>query len=230
MIAGQVRQRGGEWGPCDTGRKTRSGSAACRSRAPTRGKRCSPPAGTAIRRRARAGARSGAGGGAAGHASRRHRAYCAHADVTDHDRQRSSGRAGAIARVREGVDPAAQRRSRCSSRGRAASARKLVARAIHRSARGERRFGDVNCAALPDELLEPSCSDMRAARLPARCPTARGCSKRPTAVRRPSRRSPRTSRRAPRRSCCVCCSSRRLAAGGNRQSPHRRARGERRQS
>jgi DNA-binding NtrC family response regulator len=78
-------------------------------------------------------------------------------------------------------------------------------RAARRGAAGAAPFVALNCAALPAELAEASCSGTCAARSPARCTTAPGCSRRPTAARSSSTRSA-TCRRRCRPSCCACSS------------------------
>jgi two-component system, NtrC family, response regulator AtoC len=65
------------------------------------------------------------------------------------------GSSAAIADVRRSVARAAAAPFSVLIEGESGSGKELVARALHHlSARRERRFCDVNCAALPDELLE----------------------------------------------------------------------------
>jgi DNA-binding NtrC family response regulator len=65
------------------------------------------------------------------------------------------GSSAAIAEVRRAVTRAASAPFSVLIEGESGSGKELVARALHQlSARRERRFCDVNCAALPDELLE----------------------------------------------------------------------------
>jgi transcriptional regulator with PAS, ATPase and Fis domain len=65
------------------------------------------------------------------------------------------GSSAAIADVRRSVTRAAAAPFSVLIEGESGSGKELVARALHHlSARRERRFCDVNCAALPDELLE----------------------------------------------------------------------------
>jgi len=65
------------------------------------------------------------------------------------------GVSGAIADVRRAVARAAAAPFAVLIEGESGVGKELVARAIHQlSARRERRFCDLNCAALPDELLE----------------------------------------------------------------------------
>ena len=65
------------------------------------------------------------------------------------------GASAAIAEVRRAVSRAATAPFSVLIEGESGSGKELVARALHQlSPRRERRFCDVNCAALPDELLE----------------------------------------------------------------------------
>jgi transcriptional regulator with PAS, ATPase and Fis domain len=65
------------------------------------------------------------------------------------------GSSAAIAEVRRAVTRAASAPFSVLIEGESGSGKELVARALHQlSARRERRFCDVNCAALPDDLLE----------------------------------------------------------------------------
>jgi DNA-binding NtrC family response regulator len=65
------------------------------------------------------------------------------------------GASAAIAEVRRSIERAARAPFAVLIEGESGVGKELAARAIHQlSARRERRFCDVNCAALPDELLE----------------------------------------------------------------------------
>jgi transcriptional regulator with PAS, ATPase and Fis domain len=65
------------------------------------------------------------------------------------------GSSAAIGEVRRAVSRAATAPFSVLIEGESGSGKELVARALHHlSARRERRFCDVNCAALPDDLLE----------------------------------------------------------------------------
>ena len=65
------------------------------------------------------------------------------------------GSSAAIAEVRRSVSRAATAPFSVLIEGESGSGKELVARALHQlSPRRERRFCDVNCAALPDDLLE----------------------------------------------------------------------------
>ena len=65
------------------------------------------------------------------------------------------GVSAAMDEVRKAVARAAAAPFAVLSEGESGVGKELVARAIHQlSSRRDRRFGDVNCAALPDELLE----------------------------------------------------------------------------
>jgi transcriptional regulator with PAS, ATPase and Fis domain len=65
------------------------------------------------------------------------------------------GSSASIAEVRRAVSRAAAAPFSVLIEGESGSGKELVARALHQlSPRRERRFCDVNCAALPDELLE----------------------------------------------------------------------------
>ena len=65
------------------------------------------------------------------------------------------GASAAIAEVRRAIERAARAPFAVLIEGESGAGKELAARAIHQlGARRERRFCDVNCAALPDELLE----------------------------------------------------------------------------
>jgi len=65
------------------------------------------------------------------------------------------GESAPIRRLREQITTAAPTTGRVLIRGSNGSGKELVARAIHaRSARRERPFVEVNCAAIPEELIE----------------------------------------------------------------------------
>jgi anaerobic nitric oxide reductase transcription regulator len=82
-------------------------------------------------------------------------AAVAHTDVTDHVMPEIVGTSRAIAGVREAVARAARAPFAVLIEGESGVGKELVARAIHRlSARSSRPFADVNCAALPDEIID----------------------------------------------------------------------------
>jgi len=65
------------------------------------------------------------------------------------------GESEAVRRLREQIATAAPTTGRVLIRGENGSGKELVARAVHaRSARREQPFVEVNCAAIPDELIE----------------------------------------------------------------------------
>src|SRR4029453_6606954 len=65
------------------------------------------------------------------------------------------GESGAIRALREQIATAAPTTGRVLIHGENGSGKELVARAIHvQSARRERPFVEVNCAAIPEELIE----------------------------------------------------------------------------
>ncbi len=129
------------------------------------------------------------------------------------------GISGAIADVRRAVSRAAAAPFSVLIEGESGVGKELVARAIHQlSPRRDRRFCDVNCAALPDESV--------------RVRAVRPC---PWRVHRRRERPSRTCRRGGRRarssstrwricqpgrrpSCCASCSSRRSGGSGRRSA------------
>src|SRR5438034_307663 len=65
------------------------------------------------------------------------------------------GESEPVRRLREQIVTAAPTTGRVLIRGENGSGKELVARAVHaRSARREQPFVEVNCAAIPDELIE----------------------------------------------------------------------------
>jgi transcriptional regulator with PAS, ATPase and Fis domain len=82
-------------------------------------------------------------------------------------------------------------------KGESGVGKELAARAVHQlSPRRERRFCDINCAALPDDLFESELFGTRAARSPVPWSTGPDCSRRPTAGRCSSMNSPTCQARA----------------------------------
>jgi DNA-binding NtrC family response regulator len=82
-------------------------------------------------------------------------AACAHPGTASQDVPELIGRSAAMDRVREAVTRAARAPFAVLIEGESGVGKELVARAVHRlSARRGRPFGDVNCAALPDELID----------------------------------------------------------------------------
>ena len=71
------------------------------------------------------------------------------------ERYRMIGESGALVRVSEAIQRAAPVRSAVLIQGESGVGKELVARAIHRaSPRNQEPFVQVNCAAIPDELIE----------------------------------------------------------------------------
>jgi DNA-binding NtrC family response regulator len=102
--------------------------------------------------------------------------------------------------------------------------KELVARAIIGSVRVRpRRFCDVNCAALPDDLVEPSSSVTPAAPTPARRATVPGLFEEASGGTLFLDEVPELSARA-QPNCCESSSSRRSAGSAEAVTPpHRRA-------
>jgi len=77
------------------------------------------------------------------------------AKVLRHEPDELVGGAAAMNRLRETIEKAAPTPATVLITGESGTGKELVARAIHRaSARAERPFVQVNCAAIPDELIE----------------------------------------------------------------------------
>jgi two-component system nitrogen regulation response regulator NtrX len=75
--------------------------------------------------------------------------------VLRHEPDELIGEAAVFARLREMIDKAAPTPATVLVTGESGTGKELVARAIHRqSPRSERSFIQVNCAAIPDELIE----------------------------------------------------------------------------
>ena len=75
--------------------------------------------------------------------------------ILRHEPDELIGSSAAVRRLRETVEKAAPTPATVLILGESGTGKELVARAIHRaSARAERPFVQVNCAAIPDELIE----------------------------------------------------------------------------
>jgi two-component system nitrogen regulation response regulator NtrX len=75
--------------------------------------------------------------------------------ILRHEPDELIGSSAAVRRLRETIEKAAPTPATVLILGESGTGKELVARAIHRaSARAERPFVQVNCAAIPDELIE----------------------------------------------------------------------------
>ena len=121
------------------------------------------------------------------------------------ERYEMVGKSAPMAALFAQIAKVAPTRTRVLITGECGTGKELIARAIHRaSALADKPFVKVNCAAIPPELIEASCSATSAARSPAPPGASAACSRSPTAARSSSTRSATWSRRR-RRRCCACC-------------------------
>ena len=109
-------------------------------------------------------------------------------------RGRSAARDGggqpALERVREAIGKAAPTNATVLILGESGVGKELVARAIHRnSLRARERFVQVNCAAIPEELIESELFGHEKGRSPAPPRSRSASSSRPTAARSSSTKS-----------------------------------------
>jgi two-component system nitrogen regulation response regulator NtrX len=105
-------------------------------------------------------------------------------------RHQMVGESASLRQIWDAIKRAAPTNATVLLLGESGAGKELVARAIHRnSLRSRDRFIQVNCAAIPEELIESSSSATRRARSPARPRSRSASSSRRTAARSSSTRS-----------------------------------------